>query len=77
MLNCTKSSFTGKRLQILFVILFTAFFAYNAVAQEMGLLKKGVKISFPEKIHKLVLDPLPAGTYSVGTETLLSRPAGK
>ena len=26
-----------------------------------------MSITFPEKIHKLVLDPLPAGTYSVGT----------
>jgi photosystem II stability/assembly factor-like uncharacterized protein len=30
-------------------------------------MKKGISINFPEKIHKLVLDPLPAGTYSVGT----------
>ena len=30
-------------------------------------LKKAIEYSFPEKIHKLVLDPLPAGTYSIGT----------
>jgi hypothetical protein len=55
-----------KRLLVLFVLLFTVFFTYTTIAQEMGVLKKGISINFPEKIHKLVLDPLPAGTYSVG-----------
>jgi hypothetical protein len=55
-----------KRLQVLFVLLFTVLFSYTVVAQELGLLKKECKITFPEKIHKLVLEPLPAGTYSIG-----------
>ena len=56
-----------KRLPILFILLLTVFFSYTVVAQEMGAIKKGFEITFPEKIQKLVLDPLPAGTYSVGT----------
>ena len=56
-----------KRLQLLSVILLTVFFSYTVVAQESGTIKKGFAFSFPEKIQKLVLDPLPAGTYSVGT----------
>jgi hypothetical protein len=56
-----------KRLLVLFVVLFTLMFSYTVVAQEMGAMKKGISINFPEKIHKLVLDPLPAGTYSIGS----------
>ncbi|MBK7377938.1 MAG: right-handed parallel beta-helix repeat-containing protein [Ignavibacteriales bacterium] len=56
-----------KRLLVLFVLLFTVFFSYTVVAQEFGSIRKSVEYSFPEKIHKLVLDPLPAGTYSIGT----------
>ena len=56
-----------KRLMVLFVLLFTVFFSYTIVAQEIGAMRKGLGINFPEKIQKLVLDPLPAGTYSVGT----------
>jgi len=41
-------------------------FSYTVVAQELKSLKKDFQISFPEKIQKLVLDPLPAGTYSIG-----------
>lgn len=55
-----------KRLLVLFVVLFTVFFSYTVIAQEMGSLRKGYEISFPKKIQKFVLDPLPAGTYSVG-----------
>jgi len=43
------------------------FFAYTVVAQEAGSLRRNYKLTIPEKIHKLVLDPLPAGTYSVGS----------
>lgn len=56
-----------KTLTVLFVLLFTVFFSYTVFAQEMGSIRKSVEYSFPEKIHKLVLDPLPAGTYSIGT----------
>ena len=66
MLSSTQSLFSGKRLLILFVLLFTVFFTYTVFAQESGAIKKGFAFSFPEKIHKLVLDPLPGGTYSVG-----------
>ncbi len=50
---------------VLFVLLFTVFFSYTIVAQEIGAMRKALGINFPEKIQKLVLDPLPAGTYSL------------
>lgn len=56
-----------KRLLILIIVLLTVLFTYTAIAQEIGVLKKGISINFPEKIHKLVLDPLPEGTYTIGT----------
>lgn len=56
-----------KLLILLFVILSTVFFSYSIVAQDFGSLKKESVFSIPEKINKLVLDPLPAGTYSVGS----------
>ena len=55
-----------KRLLVLSVFLLAVFFSYTVVAQEMGLIRKSVEYSFPEKIHKAVLDPLPAGTYTIG-----------
>ena len=54
-----------KRLFTLSILL-TVFFSWTVIAQEMSSIRKSVEYSFPEKIHKLVLDPLPAGTYSVG-----------
>ena len=53
-------------LYLLFVFLFTVFCSYVILGQEMGAIRKSIEYSFPEKIHKAVLDPLPAGTYSVG-----------
>ena len=67
MLSFTKSRFSGKRLLTLSVLLFTMVFTYTTIAQEMGAIRRSVEYSFPEKIQKLVLDPLPAGTYSIGT----------
>jgi hypothetical protein len=56
-----------KRLQVLFVVFFSVFFTYTAIAQEMGAMKKGISINFPEKIQAPLGDPLPAGTYTIGT----------
>ena len=56
-----------KRLLVLFVLFFTVLFTYTVLAQEAGSVRKNYKLTIPEKIHKLVLDPLPAGTYSIGT----------
>ncbi len=67
LVDTEKSRNSGKRLQVLFVLLFTVFFSYTVIAQELGSIRKAHEITIPEKIHKLVLDPLPAGTYSVGT----------
>lgn len=56
-----------KRLLVLFVLLFTVFFSYTVLAQEFRSLKKDYEVLIPDKIQNPVLDPLPAGTYSVGT----------
>ena len=56
-----------KKLLVLSIVLLTVVFSNTVSAQEMGAIRKSVEYSFPKKIHKLVLDPLPAGTYSVGT----------
>ncbi|MBE0571544.1 MAG: hypothetical protein IH618_08385, partial [Ignavibacteriaceae bacterium] len=66
-LSADKADNVGKHLYFLFVFLFTVFCSYVILGQEFGALRNGVEISFPEKINKLVLDPLPAGTYSVGS----------
>ncbi len=62
-----KSRNSGKRLFVLFIILFAVLYSSNIIAQEIGSLRRAYEIPIPEKIHKFVLDPLPAGTYSVGT----------
>lgn len=54
-----------KKLFVLFVLLFSVSFTYTVVAQQ-SLPRKGHLISIPEKIQKFVLDPLPAGDYTVG-----------
>lgn len=56
-----------KRLLVFFVFLFTLLFTYGVIAQKMGKLDKGSSVNFPEKIQKAVLDPLPEGTYTIGT----------
>jgi len=56
-----------KRLLILFVLLFTVFFTCTVLAQDAGSVRRNYKLTIPEKIQKPVLDPLPAGTYTVGT----------
>ena len=42
-------------------------FTYTAVAQELGSLRKGYEISFPEKIQSPLGLPLAPGTYTIGT----------
>lgn len=56
-----------KRLLVLFVVLFTVVFSYTNIAQEMGAVRKGVSMSFPEKVQTPLGPPLAAGTYTVGT----------
>ena len=56
-----------KRLLTLFVFLVAVVFSYSAIAQEMGSLRKGFQFSIPEKIQGPLGDPIPAGTYSIGT----------
>jgi hypothetical protein len=49
------------------IILFTVFFTYTVDAQEYGLLRKATNIILPEKIQGPLGDPIPTGTYSIGT----------
>ena len=56
-----------KRLRVLFVLLFAVFFSFTVLSQEAGSVRGNYKPIIPEKFQKLVLDPLLAGTYSVGT----------
>lgn len=56
-----------RKLLVLFVFLFTVFFSYAVVAQELGSLRKGYEISFPEKIQSPLGPPLAPGTYTIGT----------
>ncbi len=57
-----------KRLDVLFVFLFTVLFSYTVVAQELGSIRKSYEITIPEKIQSLHGEPpLPAGTYSIGS----------
>jgi len=56
-----------KRLLTLFVLIVAVVFSYSAIAQEMGSLRKGFQFSIPEKIQGPLGDPIPAGTYSIGT----------
>jgi hypothetical protein len=42
-------------------------FTYTVVAQEFVSPREDYVVSIPEKINKIVLDPLPAGTYSIGS----------
>ena len=56
-----------KRLELLFVSLVIVLFTNTVIAQEIGSIRSGYTITPPQKLHKLVYDPLPAGTYSVGS----------
>ena len=56
-----------QRLLSLSVLFIAVLFTHTVVAQELGSLRRSYEIRIPPKIQKLVLDPLPAGTYSVGT----------
>ena len=67
MLSHTKSRIAGKKFLAFMVILFTVFFSYTIFAQQLRSLRGDYKFLIPEKIQRLLADPLPSGTYSVGT----------
>ena len=56
-----------KRLLFLIILLFTIFTSISVIAQELGSLRKGYEISFPEKIQSPLGPPLAPGTYTIGT----------
>ena len=49
-----------KKLLVISVVLFTVFFSYAIIAQEMGVLKKGFEINLPEKVQTPLGPPLAA-----------------
>ncbi len=49
------------------IFFFTLLFSYSVVAQQMRSLRSSNKLDVPNKIQKLVTDPVPAGTYTIGT----------
>ena len=55
------------RLFVLSISLLTVLFTHTVLAQEFGSVRSSYELKIPQKIQKLVLDPLPAGTYSVGS----------
>ena len=56
-----------KFFQTFFVYFLAVFFTYTVLAQEFGSVRSSYELKIPQKIQKLVLDPLPAGTYTIGT----------
>jgi hypothetical protein len=56
-----------KQLFFFFTLLITVFFSYTVIAQELGSLRKGYEIAFPEKIQQPLGPPLAPGTYTIGT----------
>jgi hypothetical protein len=56
-----------KRFFITCLILSTVFFTFTVDAQEGSFLRKPSNVTLPEKIQGPLGDPIPAGTYSIGT----------
>lgn len=56
-----------KKSLISISVLFTLIFTYTIIPQEDYSLKIDNQKSYPPKINKLLLDPLSAGTYTIGT----------
>ena len=56
-----------KRFFITCLILSTVLLTYTVDAQDYGLLRKPTNVTLPEKIQRPLGDPIPAGTYSIGT----------
>ena len=67
LLSADKAGFAGKKLLVLFVVLFTVLFSYTVIAQQLGSLRKGYEVSIPEKIQSPLGLPLAPGTYTIGT----------
>ncbi|MEJ2196663.1 MAG: hypothetical protein P8X73_17660, partial [Ignavibacteriaceae bacterium] len=49
------------------IFIFTILFSYSICPQQMRLLSSNINTDIPQKNNKLILDPLPAGWYTVGT----------
>ena len=56
-----------KKFLVLSILLITVFFSHTVIAQELGSLRKGYEIAFPEKIQQPLGPPLAPGTYTIGT----------
>ena len=49
------------------IIFFALCLTFTITAQQVGSVRGNYKLPIPEKIQNIVLDPLPAGNYTVGT----------
>ena len=56
-----------KKQLFIFAILLTFLISFQMIAQKVESERNRSVITIPEKISKAVLDPLPSGTYSIGT----------
>ena len=54
-----------KKLTIIAIFIFIMFFSCKIIAQQMGSLRSGYKLSFQTKINKIISDPL-NGQYEIG-----------
>ena len=55
-----------KKLFVLSVLLYTVFFCYTVIAQELGSLQRSYEPTIPEKVESPIPEPLHAGTYTIG-----------
>ena len=56
-----------KKYIIALIFIFTILISYSIIAQHVKTFRGNSRLQFPDKIKKLTLNPLPAGTYTVGT----------
>ncbi len=61
-----KSGVKMKKLITILILFFTILFSYSIIAQQMMTFRENGRLQFPKKIQKHTLNPLPAGTYSIG-----------
>ncbi len=55
-----------KKLTAHIIFVFTIFFSYTIIAQQMRAFRDNYNINPHKKIIKLMADPLPSGTYTIG-----------
>ena len=56
-----------KKLTTFTIFVFTILFSCTIIAQQMRAFRGSYNINYPKKIMKTMENPLPAGTYTIGT----------